>query len=423
MSSKGSPRTVRQLAIAAAMLPPLCFAPTLQAQAPSAEQSPSSRPGIRVAPVILAEPEVETAISISVGPEGTYPRQTFLRVRGLPQAARLTEGHPVSTGVWAVPLSALSTLRVHAPLSSSGRTEIQLSLIAIDGGVLAETKSSLVVAPAWLLGTSDQRQDLTRAVPQTRPEPPAAIAAPAPQPIAPVVATVPAAPATQPEPKTIPAAVAPPKAPAPQPPAAVVAQAQAPATASTPLASTPPALTPQAPTAQAPTPQAVTPQAPTASAPAPSAPAPSSTTAPAPQAAPRAEPQPSVVAALPPPAPAAKAAATPPPPPPVATPAPAAPPVLSAADRERAESMIQRGDTFWKQGNFAAARQFFRRAADMGLAAGALRMGATYDPVELTSINVVGLQPDPKEAAQWYIRARELGAPEASARLSRVQPR
>lgn len=85
--------------------------------------------------------------------------------------------------------------------------------------------------------------------------------------------------------------------------------------------------------------------------------------------------------------------------------------------------MVQRGETFLRQGNLAAARQFFRRAADIGLALGALRMGATYDPAELSSQSIVGVSPDPKEASTWYERARELGAPEAGARLSRLQGR
>ncbi len=76
-----------------------------------------------------------------------------------------------------------------------------------------------------------------------------------------------------------------------------------------------------------------------------------------------------------------------------------------------------------KQGNLAAARQFFRRAADMGLAAGALRMGATYDPVEINAQRMIGVQPEPKEAIVWYEKARELGAPEAAPRLSRLQVR
>ena len=85
--------------------------------------------------------------------------------------------------------------------------------------------------------------------------------------------------------------------------------------------------------------------------------------------------------------------------------------------------MVQRGDAYLNQGNLAAARQFFRRAADMGLASGALRMGATYDPVEINAQRMVGVQADTKEAISWYEKARELGAPEAQVRLSRIQVR
>ena len=85
--------------------------------------------------------------------------------------------------------------------------------------------------------------------------------------------------------------------------------------------------------------------------------------------------------------------------------------------------MVERGEALLAQGNMASARQFFRRAADIGLALAALKLGSTYDPIELSALNVVGLQPDPKEARIWYERARELGATEASARISRLQGR
>ena len=377
MASKGQARGSKLLALAIGLLPQAQLAPAANAQTPAsqapatqgpANEIPASRPVIRVAPVILAEPEVETSVNIQVGPDGAIPRQTFLRIRGLPLAARLSEGHVVSPGVWAVPLAALAALRLLAPLSSSGRTEIQLSLVGMDGGVLAETKSSLVVAPAWLLGSSGQRQDVTRAVPQTRPD--ITAAAPPPAVAAPVA-----------EARTIPAVVEQPRA----------------------VAAPPPPVTAQ-----------VAPPAPVA---------PVAPVAPPPQPALRPETQAPVVAALPPAAPLPEARAVPVAPPAAVAPPPKAAPQLTAADRERAESMVQRGDAFWRQGNFAAARQFFRRAADMGLAAGALRMGATFDPVELASLAVVGLTADPKEASIWYERARELGAPEASARLSRLQPR
>ena len=394
MASKGQARGSTLLALAIGLLPQAPMAQAVMAQtAPpqgSAAESSAAKLGIRVAPVILAEPEVETSIIIQVGPDSSIPRQTFLRLRGLPLMAKLSEGHIVSPGVWAVPLSALPSLRLLAPLSSSGRTEIHMSLVGVDGGMLAETKSSLVVAPDWLLGSSGQRQDVTRAVPQSRPE----IAAATPPPVAPPPIAAPVV-----EARTIPAVVEQPRAPAapPAPPAVMPAPKPAPVAAVPQL--------PAAPTPVPPTPQPAT--RPEAQAPVVAALPPAA----APIAPPAPLPPPAAARAVPSPAPAAVA--------PVAKP----PPQLSAADRERAESMVQRGDAFWRQGNFAAARQFFRRAADMGLAAGALRMGATFDPVELSSVTVVGLNPDLKEASTWYERARELGAPEAGARLSRLQSR
>lgn len=380
MASKGQARGGTLLALAIGLLPQAPLAQAAIAQSPSSQapapDTPAARPGIRVAPVILAEPEVETSVNIQVGPDGVIPRQTFLRIRGLPLAAKLSDGHVVSPGVWAVPLAALPSLRLLAPLSSSGRTEIQLSLVGVDGGVLAETKSSLVVAPAWLLGSSGQRQDVTRGVPQSRPE----VQAATPAPIGPPAIAAPIV-----EARTIPAAVEQPRAAAAPPP---------------------------------PVPPQVTPPAPVAAPVAPSVAPP-----PPPQPASRPETPAPVVAALPPVTAPPAARAAPVAPPAAVAPPPKAAPQLSPADRERAESMVQRGDAFWRQGNFAAARQFFRRAADMGLAAGALRMGATFDPVEIASIAVVGVNPDPKEASTWYERARELGAPEAGARLSRLQSR
>ncbi len=380
MASKGQARGGTLLALAIGLLPQAPLAQAAIAQSPSSQapapDTPAARPGIRVAPVILAEPEVETSVNIQVGPDGVIPRQTFLRIRGLPLAAKLSDGHVVSPGVWAVPLAALPSLRLLAPLSSSGRTEIQLSLVGVDGGVLAETKSSLVVAPAWLLGSSGQRQDVTRGVPQSRPE----VQAATPAPIAPPAIAAPIV-----EARTIPAAVEQLRAAAAPPP---------------------------------PVPPQVTPPAPVAAPVAPSVAPP-----PPPQPASRPETPAPVVAALPPVTAPPAARAAPVAPPAAVAPPPKAAPQLSPADRERAESMVQRGDAFWRQGNFAAARQFFRRAADMGLAAGALRMGATFDPVEIASIAVVGVNPDPKEASTWYERARELGAPEAGARLSRLQSR
>jgi hypothetical protein len=103
-------------------------------------------------------------------------------------------------------------------------------------------------------------------------------------------------------------------------------------------------------------------------------------------------------------------------------PAPALPrgPILSPADRDAAERFVVRGERELEQGQVAVARQFFLRAAQAGLARGALLLAATYDPRELARWRVQGVQANLEEARKWYERARELGAPEAEERLARL---
>ena len=107
-------------------------------------------------------------------------------------------------------------------------------------------------------------------------------------------------------------------------------------------------------------------------------------------------------------------------PPPARRPAPA--PELSDEDKVRAERMLAQGAKHLDQGNIGAARMFFQRAAEAGLAAAALRLGATYDPVELGRLEALaGINADRNEARRWYELARDLGAPEAADRLGRLR--
>jgi TPR repeat protein len=108
-----------------------------------------------------------------------------------------------------------------------------------------------------------------------------------------------------------------------------------------------------------------------------------------------------------------------PPPPPAAAPTVA----LSPEARERAEKLVQRGEQELLNGNIAQARAFFTRAADSGLAQGALMLASTFDPAELTRLRVQGVQANPAEARKWYERARELGASEAADRLTALNNR
>jgi hypothetical protein len=232
-------------------------------------------PRIVVAPTIVAEPASQASLIIQVGPPDALPSNSFVRLRGFPTSVSLTEGHAIAPGAWAIPLFGLASLKAIVPAGVSGRNEISITLVGVDGTTLAESKTALVIA-----------------------------------------------------------APTPPVRPAPEPP-----------------------------------PRAVAPLPPT-----------------------------TTVKRTPPPR------------------------ELPTEDHARAERMLAQGVKHWEQGNIGAARSFFQRAAEAGLAAAALRMGGTYDPAELTRLNALaGVAPDRNEARKWYERARDLGAQEAEERLARLR--
>jgi len=233
---------------------------------------------LNVAPVMLAEPATRSPFPIQVGPSEALVRNSFVRIRGLPTAAILSEGHSISPGAWAVPLAGLASLGITLPVGLQGRWDASVALVTIEGTVLTEARTVLVVGPVQLIAPQQQAKE---------------------------------------------------------PPKTSVAS----------LGPTPTAL--DSPPATAP----------------------------------------------------------------------------STAELDRALGLHAKGKELLEQGNIQPARMLFRRAAEQGLAESALALGSTYDPVELSKLKVMGLQPDIAAARQWYDKARELGAAEATDRLRRLDNR
>jgi hypothetical protein len=100
---------------------------------------------INVGTHILAEPAAETPLPIQVGPADALPKNTFLRIRGLPSAVSLSEGHSIAPGAWAVPFAGLPTLRISVPVGLAGRSDIVVALVTVEGVVLMEARSTLVI--------------------------------------------------------------------------------------------------------------------------------------------------------------------------------------------------------------------------------------------------------------------------------------
>lgn len=119
------------------------------------------------------------------------------------------------------------------------------------------------------------------------------------------------------------------------------------------------------------------------------------------------------------------AIATPQPPPVVPAPVPAIRPIEKAAPAISAEAQryIARGQDLLSQGDIDAARLFFDRALQSGAAQGAMELAATYDPIALAELGVVGLQPDPAMAAKYYRQAQQMGVGAAAERLARLGAR
>jgi hypothetical protein len=244
----------------------------------------SQRPvTIKAPPVVIAEAAGQVAFPIHIEPAEAIPRNSFVRLRGLPPMAALSEGYVIGAGSWAVPISALPDLKISLPVAATGRADVTILLVAVDGAVLGETKTALTVA--------------------TAPPPRERSAGPA------GGATMLRA--------GVPVDLGPPRQDA---------------------------------------------------------------TAAAPPVVPRSVPQ----------------------------------------DRERATRLMVKGNEQWEEGNVSAARLFYERAADAGLAEGAMALAATFDAAELGRLNVRGIKPDSKLARQWYERARQLGAGEADERLRRL---
>ncbi len=305
--------------------------------------------------LVLGAPASEVSFSVRLVTSGTLPANTYVRIQGLPPQVSLSDGHAIAPGAWAVPIAALPDLRIVIPAGVAGRSEVAISLIGIDSGIIADARSMLVVAGAALAGVPD-----------------------APQPAAPPSTAAPK-PKSEPEPEP---KLAPGVAAVPVPPPVVTAT---------------PASPPLAPPAPAgPPPQAASPPQPApAQAPA------------APPSPPVERPPPAVAAAIPPPPPVAKAPAIQTPPT-IAIPSPEA--------LERGRSFHARGRTLLDGGDIASARLLFQRAAEAGHWEGALAMGTTYDAGELSRRRTVGVRPDAAEARRWYERARELGGGENAER-------
>jgi hypothetical protein len=113
----------------------------------SAQAQQSEPVTVKIAPMLRGEAPSSLPVKIQISP-AQGAKNAFVRIRGLPRTVALSEGHAIAPGAWSVPLAALSTLTFILPAGLEGQSEVSISFVSVDGGVLAEAKTTLVVAAA-----------------------------------------------------------------------------------------------------------------------------------------------------------------------------------------------------------------------------------------------------------------------------------
>jgi hypothetical protein len=136
---------------------------------------------IEVPPLILCEPGQPTRLAVALSPAAALPANSYLRIRGLPASVSPSDGHQIAAGAWAIPLDGLAQLQLTAQAGSPSKAEIGLSLLSIEGRVLAEGRSVIVVAPAGLIAPpATARLSPPPPKPVQRTAPPVPVPVPAP---------------------------------------------------------------------------------------------------------------------------------------------------------------------------------------------------------------------------------------------------
>jgi hypothetical protein len=83
--------------------------------------------------------------------------------------------------------------------------------------------------------------------------------------------------------------------------------------------------------------------------------------------------------------------------------------------------LLNRAKGLLGAGDIPPARLLLERAADAQEASAALLLARTYDPDVLGTQDARNIVPDPAMARVWYLRAAQLGSPDAQRRLSQLQ--
>ncbi len=175
MTSSALPRR-RKAAISLAFGLCLSSLPAVLTIEEAGAQARSEALTVVVPSALQVAPGAEAPLAIQIAPGTAVPRRAIVLIRGLPSTVALSEGRLFESGVWGIAAADLSRVKISTSTSATGRSDLSISLVAIDGTLLAEARASLVVgAPGAVAATAKaeptDKTVYTAATPQEVPRP------------------------------------------------------------------------------------------------------------------------------------------------------------------------------------------------------------------------------------------------------------
>jgi TPR repeat protein len=111
----------------------------------AAAQARAEAFSLAVPPAFQVAPGGDAPLAIQISPAASVPRKAILLIRGLPSTSTLSDGRLFESGVWGVPASGNVELTVTTTPGAKGRNDLSIALVTLEGTVLAEARSSLVI--------------------------------------------------------------------------------------------------------------------------------------------------------------------------------------------------------------------------------------------------------------------------------------
>ncbi len=121
----------------------VCLAPAFEAHG----QATRGSAAIVVSEEWHVDAGADASIAVDVKTGNALASQLLLLIRGVPPAISLSPGRLFESGVWALRISDLPKLKIAAGENAAGGSELSLSLVGVDGTVLAQRYARLVIDP------------------------------------------------------------------------------------------------------------------------------------------------------------------------------------------------------------------------------------------------------------------------------------